>query len=57
MTNYDLYEMEKLFNEETNTLNSKINIKCTKIKWREIENVKERQRLRRELLEYSHYGL
>lgn len=57
MTNYDLYEMEKLFNEETNTLNSKINIKCTKRKWREIENVKERQRLRRELLEYSHYGL
>ena len=57
MANYDLYEMEELFNEETNTLSNKINIQCTKRKWREIENFKEKQRLRRELLEYNQYGL
>jgi len=57
MANYDLYEIEELFNEETNVLNSKLNTKNTKRKWREIENFKEKQRLRRELLEYSQYGL
>ncbi|XPF94333.1 DUF3545 family protein [Colwellia sp. RE-S-Sl-9] len=56
MANYDLYEMEEYFNEETNVV-SKVNIKSTKRKWREIENFKEKQRLRRELLEYSQYGL
>lgn len=56
MANYDLYEMEEYFNEETNVV-SKINTKSTKRKWREIESFKEKQRLRRELLEYSQYGL
>jgi|GEM_PF-1944446 len=43
MANYDLYEIEELFNEETNVLNSKLNTKNTKRKWREIENFKEKQ--------------
>ncbi|WP_286133445.1 DUF3545 family protein [Colwellia sp. UCD-KL20] len=57
MANYDLNGTEELFNEETNMLNSKLNTKGTKRKWREIESFKEKQRLRRELLEYSQYGL
>jgi len=54
MANYDLDEMEEVFNEEKNTINSKVS---TNRKWREIENFKERQRLCRELLAYSQYGV
>lgn len=57
MANYDLDEVEEYASEEANILSSKMNIKNCKRKWREIENFKEKQKLRRELLEYSAYGL
>jgi len=57
MANYDLYEIEEFLIDDNKALESKPNIKITKRKWREIESFKENQRLRRELLEYSQYGL
>lgn len=57
MANYDLFEIEHEVNEETHDLTTNINNKSTKRKWREIENFKEKQRLRRELLEYTQYNL
>ncbi len=57
MNSLDIYEIEEFFNEEADVLTSKPTVKASKRKWREIENYKEKQRLRRELQEYSQYGL
>lgn len=57
MNSLDIYEIEEFFNEEADVLTSKPAVKASKRKWREIENYKEKQRLRRELQEYSQYGL
>jgi len=57
MANYDLYEIEEFLIDDNKALDSKPSTKITKRKWREIESFKENQRLRRELLEYSQYGL
>jgi|GEM_PF-2397373 len=57
MNNLDMFELEEFFSDEAELVTSKPLAKVTKRKWREIENYKEKQRLRRELQEYSQYGL
>ncbi|WP_426357942.1 DUF3545 family protein [Pseudocolwellia sp. HL-MZ19] len=57
MANYDLYAIEEFMSEETVEVTPKITTKTITRKWREIENFKENQKLHRELLEYSQYGL
>jgi len=52
-----MFELEEFFSDEAELVTSKPLAKVTKRKWREIENYKEKQRLRRELQEYSQYGL
>jgi hypothetical protein len=57
MNTTEMYEIEEFFNDETEFTASKPVLKSSRRKWREIENYQEKQRLRRELQEYSQYGL
>lgn len=57
MDTTEMFELEEFFNDEIDISASKSNTKSTRRKWREIENYQEQQRLRRELQEYSQYGL
>jgi len=57
MNNIDMFELEEFFNDDEELVTSKPLAKVTKRKWREIENYKEKHRLRRELAEYSQYGV
>jgi hypothetical protein len=53
----EIYEIEEFVNDESEFMTNKLTSKLKRRKWREIENYKEQQRLRRELQEYSQYGL
>jgi len=56
MDNESCYEAD-LFDEENLTQERKTKGKTRQRKWREIENIKEQRRLRRDLAEYeyAHY--
>jgi len=53
MTNENWDELEFLDDDEL-TQDRKSKGKTRKSKWREIENIKEQRRLRRDLAEYEH---
>jgi len=53
----EIYDIEESFNDESEFMSNKLISKLKRRKWREIEHYKEQQRLRRELQEYSQYGL
>ena len=57
MNTNEMQDIEDLFNDESEILINKLASKSHKRKWREIENYKEQQRLRRELQEYNQFGL
>ena len=57
MNTNEMHEIEEFFNDESELMVSKITSKSNRRKWREIENYKEQQRLRRELQEYNQFGL
>jgi len=56
MNNHESFEFDDLINNEQPILEGKKNTQARKVKWREIESLKEKRRLRRELADYSLYS-
>ncbi|WDE14604.1 DUF3545 family protein [Thalassomonas haliotis] len=50
-------EIDDIYGDEASLTEQKKNTKTRKRKWREIEAIKEKQRLRRELAEFYHEAL
>ncbi|NQZ81229.1 MAG: DUF3545 family protein [Colwellia sp.] len=53
MNNYENIEFDDLINNEQPIFEGKKNTQVYKRKWREIEFLKEKRRLRRELADYN----
>jgi len=50
-----LDDLSELLEDSENTTSERRGRKTKKRKWREIETIKEKQRLRRELIEYNEF--
>ncbi|MFT5755837.1 MAG: hypothetical protein ACI9LM_000549 [Alteromonadaceae bacterium] len=56
MNNHENFEFDDSTNNEQPILEGKKNTQVRKRKWREIESLKEKRRLRREIDDYSLYS-
>jgi hypothetical protein len=56
MNNHECFEFGDLTNNEQPIIEGKKNTQERKRKWREIESLKEKRRLRRELADYILYS-
>ncbi len=57
MDSIDLKDIENFDFDELEIREAKVKLKTRKRKWREIENIKEVRRLRKELAQYESYEI